>query len=46
MDDSYTSVTCELTGGGTVIFDVTDTTVFDQNETFALADYFNSVIGG
>lgn len=41
----FQPVTCNLNGGGTVTFDVTDTTVWDINETFTVADYFNSVIG-
>ena len=41
----FIPITCTLNEGGTVIFDVTDTTVDDVDEEFTLYDYFSSVVG-
>lgn len=41
----YQAVTCTLTSGAGVIFDVPDTTADDVVESFTLADYYNAIIG-
>jgi len=41
----FTALTCNLSGGGSVTFDVTDTSADDVVESFTIADYFASVIG-
>ena len=41
----FIAVTCNLSGGGSVIFDVSDTVAGDAVEEFTLADYYSSVIG-
>ena len=44
--NATTPVTCNLAGGGSVIFDAADSTVWDYDDTWKLYDLFASTVGG